>query len=64
VGLCRIDRLAGARRYYDASRARGTSHHQAVRALGSRLVGILHGCLARRVPYSEQVAWPTGEAAG
>jgi transposase len=24
----------------------------------NRLVGILHGCLARRVAYQEQVAWP------
>jgi hypothetical protein len=28
-------------------------------ALGNRLVGILHGCLAHRVAYQEQVAWPT-----
>lgn len=48
----------GARRCYDAHRARGQTHHQALRALGNRLVGILHGCLARRVGYQEQVAWP------
>jgi transposase len=48
----------GARRCYDAHRARGASHHQALRALGNRLVGILHGCLARRVTYQEQIAWP------
>jgi transposase len=53
----------GARRCYDAHRARGATHHQALRALGNRLVGILHGCLAHRVPYQEQVAWPTAEAA-
>jgi putative transposase len=35
----------GARRCYDAHRARGASHHQALRALGNRLVAILHGCL-------------------
>jgi len=33
------------------------------RALGNRLVGILHGCLARRVAYQEQVAWPAADAA-
>jgi hypothetical protein len=33
----------GARRCYDAHRARGATHHQALRALGNRLVGILHG---------------------
>jgi transposase len=48
----------GARRFYDAHRARGQSHHQALRALGNRLVGILHGCLARQVAYQERVAWP------
>jgi hypothetical protein len=53
----------GARRCYDAHRARGQSHHQALRALGNRLVGILHGCLAGRQAYQEQVAWPTTELA-
>jgi len=53
----------GARRCYDALRARGASHHQALRALGNRLVGILHGCLARRVVYQEQVAWPDRQPA-
>jgi transposase len=48
----------GARCCYDVHRARGATHHQALRALGNRLVGILHGCLARRVAYQEQVAWP------
>jgi transposase len=51
----------GARRCYDAHRARGATHHQALRALGNRLVGILHGCLAHRVTYQEQVAWPAAE---
>jgi hypothetical protein len=51
----------GARRCYDAHRARGATHHQALRALGNRLVGILHGCLACRVAYQEQVAWPTAK---
>jgi transposase len=53
----------GARRCYDAHRARGASHQQALRALGNRLVGILHGCLAHRVAYQEQVAWPVVEPA-
>jgi len=53
----------GARRCYDAHRARGASHHQALRALGNRLVGILHGCLAKRVAYQEQLAWPAAEPA-
>jgi transposase len=48
----------GARRCYDAHRARGATHHQELRALSDRLVGILHGCLAHRVAYQEQLAWP------
>ena len=51
----------GARHCYDAHRARGASHHQALHALGNRLVGILHGCLAQRVAYQEQLAWPAAE---
>ncbi len=47
----------GARRYYDTRRAGGDTHHQALRALGNRLVGILHGCLAHHVAYSETLAW-------
>jgi hypothetical protein len=53
----------GARRYYDAHRARGATHHQALRALGNRLVGILHGCLRHHQPHDEQLAWPTPAAA-
>ena len=49
----------GARRYYDAQRAKAKTHHQALRALSNRLVGILHGCLRHRQPYREDIAWPT-----
>ena len=52
----------GARRYYDTHRARGATHHQALRALANRLVGILHGCLRHRRLYDEQLAWPTAPA--
>jgi transposase len=48
----------GARDYYQRHRDRGASHHQALRALGNRLVGILHGCLTHHLPYDETVAWP------
>jgi transposase len=48
----------GARAYYDRCRAAGKTHHQALRALANRLVGILHGCLRHRSPYSEAQAWP------
>lgn len=47
----------GARHYYDVRRRRGQSHSQALRAVGNRLVGILHGCIEHRTPYSESVAW-------
>lgn len=48
---------AGARRYYDSHRARGKTHHQALRAVANRWVGILHGCLTHRELYLEDVAW-------
>lgn len=47
----------GARAYYDARRAAGATHHQALRALGNRLVGILHGCLRHHHIYDENIAW-------
>jgi hypothetical protein len=47
----------GARVYYDQHRAAGDTHHQALRALGNRLVGILHGCLRHRTHYNEHTAW-------
>ena len=52
----------GARRYYDAHRSRGDTHHQALRALANRLVGILHGCLRHHSEYHEATAWPQAEA--
>jgi hypothetical protein len=48
----------GARGFYDRQRARGVTHHQAVRALANRLVGILHGCLTHHTAYNEKAAWP------
>jgi hypothetical protein len=39
------------------------NRYASARALANRLVGILHGCLARRVAYQEQVAWPAAEPA-
>ena len=38
-------------------RAAGDLHHQALRALANRLVGILHGCLKHQTPYNEHTAW-------
>jgi transposase len=47
----------GARAYYDQLRARGVGHHAALRQLGNRLVGILHGCLKTHSTYDETIAW-------
>lgn len=49
----------GARAYYDQHRVRGATHHQALRTLANRLVGILHGCLTHHVAYDEVTAWPS-----
>ncbi len=49
----------GARALYDRHRAKGDTHHQALRAVANRLVGILHGCLRTRTPYHEDTAWPS-----
>lgn len=48
---------AKAKAYYDAHKARGDNHDQALRALGNRLVGILDGCLRHRCTYDETTAW-------
>ncbi len=62
--FCSLSCCPGARRYYDAHRAKGQTHQRALRSLANRWVGILHGCLRRRERYSEERAWPAlGEAA-
>jgi len=55
--FCAISASPGFRAFYDHRRARGDLHHQALRALGNRLVGILHGCLQTRPHYDEHTAW-------
>jgi Transposase/Transposase IS116/IS110/IS902 family len=47
----------GARAFYDSHRDAGDTHHAALRALGNRLVGILHGCLIHHSAYDETIAW-------
>ncbi|RAV05324.1 IS110 family transposase [Mycolicibacterium sp. GF69] len=61
--FCTLTRSPGARRFYDEHRAAGDTHHQALRALGNRLVGILHGCLRHHSPYDEHKAWAHRTAA-
>ena len=55
--LCALSASPGARAYYDQHRAAGDVHHQALRALANRLVGILHGRLRHHTIYSEHTAW-------
>jgi transposase len=61
--FCALNVSPGARAYYDRLRSRGATHHQALRALGNRLVGILHGCLTHNAHYNETIAWPSQERA-
>jgi transposase len=61
--FCTLSSSPGARTFYDQRRAAKQSHHQALRALGNRLVGILHGCLRHHVPYDEHTAWAHRTAA-
>jgi len=61
--FCAITHSPGARAYYDQRRAAGDLHHQALRALGNRLVGILHGCLRHQTHYDEHKAWAHRQAA-
>ena len=51
----------GAKALYDRHRAAGDSHHQALRAVANRLVGILHGCLKHGSFYEEDIAWRQAE---
>lgn len=55
--FCALSTSPGARAFYDQHRAASDTHHQALRALGNRLVGILHGCLHHKQPYNEHTAW-------
>jgi hypothetical protein len=56
--FCALTASPGARAYYDQLRARGATHHAALRQLANRLTGILHGCLKTSTPYDEITAWP------
>jgi transposase len=61
--FCALSTSPGARAYYDQRRAAGNTHHQGLRALGNRLVGILHGCLTHHKTYDENTAWAHRTAA-
>ncbi len=55
--FCSLTQSPGARAYYDQLRTRGKTHHQALRQLANRWVGILHTCLQRSQLYDETAAW-------
>lgn len=55
--FCSITNSPGCRAFYDQRRDSGDLHHQALRALGNHLVGILHGCLTHHNHYNEKTAW-------
>lgn len=48
----------GARAHYDRRRATGERHTGAQRNLFNRMIGCLHHCLTRRIPFDEAVAFP------
>lgn len=47
----------GTRAYYDELRTREIGHNAALRQIGNRLVGILHGCLKTNTHYDPATAW-------
>jgi len=51
---CSIKSCAWAREFYDQLRARGKSHHAAIRALAFKWIRIFFRCWRDRVPYDEQ----------
>ena len=53
--FCSLSRSAWAREFYDAQRARGKSHHAALRALGNRWLEVLWHCLRKGVKYDETI---------
>jgi transposase len=59
--LCALTRSPGARAYYDAHDPGPYTAKVARRKLANRLVGILHGCLAHRTAYHEDLAWSRTE---
>jgi transposase len=57
AAFCSLTQSPGCRLFYDQHRTAGDLHHQALRALANRLVGILHGCLEHHTLYNEHTAW-------
>jgi hypothetical protein len=51
--FCSLNHSGWAREFYDAQRARGKTHHAALRALGNRWLETLWHCLMRGECYDE-----------
>jgi transposase len=51
--FCSLRCSGWAREFYDAQRARGKTHHAALRALGNRWLEILWHCLIRGQLYDQ-----------
>jgi transposase len=51
--FCSLSACSWAREYYDVHRARGKSHHAALRTLGNRWLEVLWHCLKRNVTYDD-----------
>ncbi|MEU7901166.1 transposase, partial [Nonomuraea sp. NPDC049152] len=56
-------RAPGPRAHYDHRRAQGDRHSSALRNTFNRMLGCLHHCLQKGVPYNENVAFRPREAA-
>jgi transposase len=54
---CAILHDPEVRAYYDQLRTRDIEHNAALRQVGNRLVGILHGCLKTGTHYDRSTAW-------
>jgi transposase len=53
--FCSLRTSRWAREFYDAQRARGKTHHAALRALGNRWLEVLWHCLRKGVRYDEEI---------
>ena len=54
---CAILHDPAVRAYHDQLKGRDISHNAALRQVGNRLVGILHGCLKTSNIYDQAIAW-------
>lgn len=53
--FCSLNSSGWAREFYDTHRARGKTHHAALRALGNRWLEVLWHCLTRNMLYDEAI---------